>query len=63
MTSRVAPQGKCVSRPAVRRQVAGTQELWHGVIGAQAGWRDVPGRTAPASRSCEQPLRRERLRV
>eukprot|EP00964_Phaeocystis_antarctica_P094591 scaffold61263_cov45-Phaeocystis_antarctica.AAC.1 len=49
-------------RPAVRRQVAGTQELRHGVIGAQAGWRDVPGQTAPASRSCEQPLRRERLR-
>ena len=28
-----------------------------------AGWRDVPARTAPARRSCEQPLRPERLRA
>eukprot|EP00964_Phaeocystis_antarctica_P123049 scaffold86713_cov66-Phaeocystis_antarctica.AAC.2 len=48
------------------RQIAGTQELRHGLIGAdglQAVWRDVPARIAPARRSCEQPLRPERLRA
>eukprot|EP00964_Phaeocystis_antarctica_P049330 scaffold28615_cov58-Phaeocystis_antarctica.AAC.2 len=31
--------------------------------GLQAGWCDVPARIAPARRSCEQPLRPERLRA
>eukprot|EP00964_Phaeocystis_antarctica_P037145 scaffold21221_cov60-Phaeocystis_antarctica.AAC.15 len=52
-----------VLRGPRRRHAAETQELRHGVIGAQVGWRDVPDRAAPARRSCEKPLRPERLRA